>query len=357
MSFKKFFFIIGFSIILVGLVLTVIYEDYSSNEEYSSLFSNIDKKIDDVTRIEIENNSNIIYIFKKNNKWILPSYEDYPASEDKIKNLLFAIMQLKVIDKKTNNVDLHKKLGLSFPLVNSSIRIRLLGKEKNLISDFIIGDTSSHNNDFSYIRKFDNDQTWLFKNVFDIKKNEIDWAENSLLKIARWRIKSVKIENTKNKDNHIFIYKDKYSDQSFKLSNIPKGFNLNPNFNLSAFSSLLESVKKTDIKKNTFNENNNIIKRLFFETFDGLIININALENEGSIYYFFDVSSDINIRKELDENESTVVGLPKILSFEEVRAEAIKYSYLKDWAFKLYEDFNSDTKFVLKDIIEEIKNN
>ena len=354
---KKLFLTISISIILLGLLFTFLNKEYSSNAVYNKLFSNIETKIDNVSRIEIENNSNITYLFKKDGTWVLPNYDDYPAAEEKIRSLLLSIVQLKVIDKKTNNAALHKNLGLSFPLEKDSSRIRLLGEEKNLISDFIIGKISKHNVDFSYIRKFDNDQSWLFKNVFDIKKNEIDWSENSILKIARWRIKSVKLENTKNKDKHIHIYKNKYSDQSFKLTNIPKGFNLNPNFNLGAFSSLLESVKKIDIQKYDFSANTNFVKNLYFETFDGLIINIKAFEKEKSIYYYFDIKSDINVRKELNKSEPNVVGLPNMLSFGEVRAEVIKYQYLKDWVFKLNKDFNSDTSFILQDIIEKKQNN
>ncbi len=357
MNFKKFFFIISIAIILLGLLFTFLYKDYSTNKEYNKLFSNIESVIDNVSRIEIEKNSNVVYLFKKDGIWVLPNYDNYPAAEEKIRSLLLSIIQLKVIDKKTNNAALHKNLGLSFPLEKDSFRVRLLGDEKNLMSDFIIGKSSNHNTELSYIRKFDNNQSWLFKNEFDINKNEIDWSENSILKIARWRIKSVKLENTKNKDNYIYIYKNKYSDQSFKLTNIPKGFNLNPNFNLSAFSSLLESVKKIDIKKHSLNENNNFIKNLYFETFDGLVINIKAIEKEGDIYYYFDIDSDINVRKELNKSEPNIVGLPNMLSFEEVKAEATKYQYLKDWVFKLYDDFDSDTNFTMQDIIEKKQNN
>ena len=63
---------------------------------------------------------------------------------------------------------------------------------------------SSHNEQFSYIREFDSEQTRLFKNEFDFKTTDIDWTEDSILKIARWRIKSVKIEG--NKKVIIFIY-------------------------------------------------------------------------------------------------------------------------------------------------------
>ncbi len=134
-----------------------------------------------------------------------PGYENYPASGEKIKKFLISIVQLKGVDKKTKNPALHEKLGLAFPLKQESKRIRLLDDEKNLISDFIIGNTSSHNEQFSYIREFDSEQTWLFKNEFDFKTTDIDWTEDSILKIARWRIKSVKIEGN-NKKMRIFIY-------------------------------------------------------------------------------------------------------------------------------------------------------
>ena len=69
---------------------------------------------------------------------------------------------------------------MAFPLKEGSKRIRLLDDEKNLISDFIIGNTSSHNEQFSYIRDFDSEQTWLFKNEFDFKTTDIDWTEDSI---------------------------------------------------------------------------------------------------------------------------------------------------------------------------------
>ena len=113
-----------------------------------------------------------------------------------------------VIDGITTTVELHKKLLKHKKFVNSDFNVNWLDNEKILISDFIIGNTSSHNEQFSYIREFDNEQTWLFKNEFDFKTTDIDWTEDSILKIARWRIKSVKIEGSNNKSENIYIYKD-----------------------------------------------------------------------------------------------------------------------------------------------------
>ena len=61
-----------------------------------------------------------------------------------------------------------------------------------------------------------------------------------------------------------------------------------------------------------------------FETFDGLIIKIKSFKSGDDIYYHFDVDSDIKVRKELDENEPNIVGLPKMITFEEIEEEKTK---------------------------------
>ena len=357
MNLKKLFLIISSLIIIIGLFITLLSKDYTANNEYAKFFTDIESKIDSVKKIEIETTENAVYLFNNNGKWEIPGYENYPASGEKIKKFLISIVQLKGVDKKTKNPALHEKLGLAFPLKQESIRIRLLDNEKNLISDFIIGNTSSHNEQFSYIREFDSEQTWLFKNEFDFKTTDIDWTEDSILKIARWRIKSVKIEGSNKKSENIYIYKDKYSDQSFKLDNIPNGFVLNSNFNLSNFSSMLESVKKLDIKSSILNDKDNNLRQLYFETFDGLIIKIKSFKSGNDIYYHFDVDSDFEVRNELDDNEPNIVGLPKMMTFEEIEEEKAKYKYLKNWYFKLYKDFNTGTNFTLQDLIVKKNSN
>ena len=357
MNLKKLFLILSSLIIIIGLFITLLSKDYTANNEYEKFFTDIDSKIDSVKKIEIETTENAVYLFNNNGKWEIPGYENYPASKEKVKKFLISIVQLKGVDKKTNNSALHEKLGLAFPLKQEGIRIRLLDDEKNLISDFIIGNTSSHNEQFSYIRKFDSQQTWLFKNEFDFKTTDIDWTEDSILKIARWRIKSVKIEGSNKKSENIYIYKDKYSDQSFKLDKIPNGFVLNSQFNLSNFSSMLESVKKLDIKSSILNDQDNDLRQLYFETFDGLIIKIKSFKSGDDIYYKFDVDSDIKVRKELNEDEPNIVGLPKMTTFEEIKEEKAKYNYLKSWYFKLNKDFDTGTNFTLQDLIEEKNSN
>ena len=114
---------------------------------------------------------------------------------------------------------------------------------------------------------------------------------------------------------------------------------------------MLESVKKLDIKNNALSDKEEVLKQIYFETFDGLIIKIKSLKFGDDIYYYFDVDSDFEVRKELDENEPNIIGLPKMITFEEVEKEKINYNYLKDWYFKLYKDFDTGINLTLQELI------
>ena len=74
---------------------------------------------------------------------------------------------------------------------------------------------------------------------------------------------------------------------------------------------MLESVKKLDIKNNILIDKGDTLKQIYFETFDGLIIKIKSFKSFDDIYYNFDIDSDFEVRKELDENEPNIVDFQK----------------------------------------------
>ena len=236
--------------IIAGLLILIFFlkkEDYTDQGNYAKFFPELIENTDLLSKIEVISDNNSIYLIKKGEKWHLPELENYPAAINKINQLLLRLSNLKIVDKKTNNPDNHLMLGLGFPIQKDSFRIRLF-HDNEVINDFIIGNQSKHNDRLSYIRKYSENQTWLFKNNLDIFNQEINWSEDSIVRFARWRIKSINIESANNPDENIFIFKEKYSDQMFKLANMPKEYEVKSAYSLTGYASLLESVKKKKIK-------------------------------------------------------------------------------------------------------------
>ena len=270
----------------------------------------------------------------------MPSYNNYPVAQKKINNFLLNIVSLKTVDKKTNNPENHKKLGLSLPIAEGSNRFRIFDNNKELLADFIIGKKSNQNEDLSYIRNISSSVTWLFKNDIKFFNTELNWSEESILRIARWRIKSIKIQSIDEKNKNIFISKNKYSDQMYTLKGIPDKYELASTYSISSYTSLLESLKKTDIK--LFSDNFKLIKRIKYQTFDGIDVSIDLYNINGDIYSNFSIISDSLIREELAEDEPVIVGLPKMKTYDDIKKEVNKYSYISNWLYKLNDDVNKE---------------
>ena len=76
MNLKKTFLILSSLIIIVGLYITFLSEDYTADNEYTKFFTDIESKIDSVKKIEIETTENAVYLFNKNSEWEIPGYEN-----------------------------------------------------------------------------------------------------------------------------------------------------------------------------------------------------------------------------------------------------------------------------------------
>ena len=340
--------------IIITVILVLIFflqnNNYTEKKEYSKLLPDLKNKVDYISKLEINDTKNSLYLLKKDNIWFLPSYNSYPASQKKINNFLLNIISLQTVDKKTSNPKNHKKLGLALPIEEASNRFRIFDDNKELLADFIIGKKSKQNEELSYIRNLASNETWLFKNNLEFYNTELDWAEESIIRIARWRIKSINVQSANKGDKRIFISKNKYSDQTYKLKDIPKKYELSSIYSISGYTSLLESLKKTDVK--VFSDEYKVISKIDYQTFDGIIITINLYQVEDAIYSHFSISSDIKERKELSKEEPVIVGLPKMKSFNEIKLEVDKYSHVSKWLYKLNDDIYKE---FLKPFSELIK--
>ena len=120
---------------------------------------------------------------------------------------------------------------------------------------------------------------------------------------------------------------------------------------------MLENILIKDIKPEIITKNNPPFKKVIFDTFDGLVVNINIHKIDDNIYYHFDIISDSMVRKELDDSAPNIVGLPDMKTFDAVKIEESKYNHLKKWIFGVNIEFDTDIDISLNDIIEKTKVN
>ena len=226
----------AYSIITVSIIILVItiiisfYRD-AENRRYEGerfLFPKLSTATDenslellnDIAEIKITNFSNSFIIKRDKENWYLPNLANYPVPLDKIKKLIVGVAQLETIEPKTKNPNLHGELGLNNidSKDNSGNYVSLINTENKEIAAILVGNDSKFGKETRYVRKPSENQSWLVWRNFDVPKNQIDWLDESLFTIERWRVADIEIIHPN--DQKILIQRENYAEQYFKIQRL-----------------------------------------------------------------------------------------------------------------------------------------
>jgi len=359
----------AYSIITVSIIILVItiiisfYRD-AENRRYEGerfLFPKLStatdenslKLLNDIAEIKITNFSNSFIIKRDKENWYLPNLANYPVPLDKIKKLIVGVAQLETIEPKTKNPNLHGELGLNNidSKDNSGNYVSLINTENKEIAAILVGNDSKFGKETRYVRKPSENQSWLVWRNFDVPKNQIDWLDESLFTIERWRVADIEIIHPN--DQKILIQRENYAEQYFKIQNLDEDtLPMNPYVG-NQIGSVLERLTLLDIKSRNETNFSNKATKVIYTSFDGLEISIVTEHINGKNWATFDVLYDSKLRRELPEDGPVNVGLPDMLSIEEVKNNAINLNMkLNNWAFSfksiIHQRFNTKIEDITK---------
>ena len=309
------------------------------------------KLLNDIAEIQVINNNSKFSIKRNKDNWFLPSLANFPVPLDKIKRVIVGIAQLEAIEPKTKNPELHGQLGLNNEQskINSASSITLINEKSQKIASILVGNDSKFGKETRYVRKPDNDQTWLVWRNFDIPKNGIDWLDDTLFSIHRGRVADITIIHP---DGHeVLIQRGSYAEQYFKIQNLDDDtLPINPYVG-NQLGSALDNISLVNIAlKNDIMFSSDAVT-IVYTTFDGIKLTIKNQNINGLNWVSFVANADINLRRELPKDGPINVGLAEMDSFKKVEEEAIKLNNkFSNWVFTL----NNEKHTILKSRIEDL---
>ncbi len=356
--------VITFSIIILVITIFIsLYRD-AQNRRYEGerfLFPKLStatdesslKLLNDIAEIKIASFNSNFTIKRDEENWYLPNLAKYPVPLDKIKKLIVGVAQLETIEPKTKNPNLHGELGLNNidNENNSANYVSLINTENKEIAAILVGNDSKFGIETRYVRKPSENQTWLVWRNFDVPKNQIDWLDESLFKIERWRVADVEIIHPNNQK--LLIKRENYAEQYFKIQNLDEDtLPMNPYVG-NQIGSVLEKLSLLDIRPRTEINFTNKATKVIYTSFDGLKISIITELINGVNWSTFDISYDPKLRRELPKDGPINVGLPDMLNIEEVKNDALKLNMkVNKWAFSfknsVHQKFNTKIEDITK---------
>ena len=278
-------------------------------------FPDLAEQIESVNHISIKGYSDSISLSRNNDLWVIDEYDSYPALPDKVKSAVLGAVDLKVNAKKTALPRLYHRLGVEGPEVEdtTSLLLTLEDADKNKLVEVIIGkprrSSTSQSTPGLYVRKPDDEQSYLVDGVIDISAVKTDWIERTLFDIPAEAIKSIRIDHA---DGDTFtLLKHEKGQEQFELQNIPLGKKQASDLIIKRFGSILQDMQINAARSQEMFKAEGDLIQAQIVTFEGIIANINCFIKDDVPYASFEFRYDETVLEEDNdkiENVKAFIG-------------------------------------------------
>ena len=256
------------AIVSLALVLILFAMQLGNNESSTSgelLLPQLKSQINDIESLTVTRSGEdgATVIAKRDDTWVIASRDDYPADIGKLRALLLALADAKIVESKTANPDYYDQLGLRDPAIEGSkgTRIELHGADHDY--DLIIGNAAQAG--FRYVRVGDDPQSWLINKNPEIPGSTGEWLLRNIVDIKAADIRSVTISHPDGEEIH--INKQSAEGSDFEVTNIPDGRELSYATVSNSITGVLTSLTLDDVRKAADPSPDAVTT--MFETFEG----------------------------------------------------------------------------------------
>ncbi len=219
---KSFTYLVYITIVLFFLALLsyLIQPRYETSlKKGEIIFDKIQSTLNDINEIIIDNGKKKVSIIKDNENWYMTSKFNYKIKNEIVRKNLIQISELRYFEKKTREGFLYSRLDLNFPDndENKSKFISIIDKNGNSLVEFILGKRKKNG---VYIRKKNDEQSWLTAGILDMSSIEKDWLETNILNIDFKDVKMISMNHSK-KEQSFSLTKDE-KNENFLIENLTK---------------------------------------------------------------------------------------------------------------------------------------
>lgn len=183
-------------------------------------------KPDQIAKVVFQDQNQTLTLQRKDNGWEMVERNNYPVLVDKVNELLYSLADLRVVEPKTSNREYYRQLQVNDVTEPGaeSVQITVSDSYNDTLVKLIVGKREGirlgeEYQEHIFVRKADEDQTWLVQGVIPINNEFRDWVEQPLIGLIESdQIKSVEIDRPK--ADKIVISKAKVDQEDFNLENL-----------------------------------------------------------------------------------------------------------------------------------------
>jgi hypothetical protein len=270
------------------------------------MFPDLAPRLQDVARIEVTHQDKTMALAKHGDAWGLVDRGGYAVQAGKLRGMLTALTELRLVEARTTDPTQFNRLGLEDPngKEGSSNLLRLLDASGKPIVALIVGHrrvrTQGNVPEQVYVRRPDDNQTWLAEGSLQVDADPQLWLDRDIMNIDHASIASVAVTHGDDKlefarDGQKLVLKspaDHPPLDDYKLEDVDRGLEL-----------LTFQDVQTD--KDAVGEQ---VGRSVYTTNDGMAVTVTVFKGEKDIWARFTASGTDKSKDEADKMNARMAG-------------------------------------------------
>ena len=219
----------GTTVLFVVLAVVAVLQQASSlapKFEPRPFFPDLAEHVNDLGEIAITSKTGTFHVKLTQGKWVIVEKGGFPADAGQARSVAVGVAVLTTLEPKTNRADWLNYVGLGAPdKGGDGIDVKLTDIKGQPMAEVLVGKTQGTADELGrtalYVRKPNENQTWLARGNLAPKPNAADWLDKNVIAIARDRVKGASV--TPATGPAYTLSRDTKDQQDFKLLDMPAG--------------------------------------------------------------------------------------------------------------------------------------
>ena len=289
--------LLSLTVVVVLLAWTVSQSKAPQTEvTRSELFPSLLDSINEIALVNVRNAQRNTELQRDGERWTVTNKDAFEADAAAVKRLALQLANARIVEPKTSSPNRFAKLGVADIGDENSAGtlVELLTADGNTLAALIVGhERDGSTGDQHYVRRRDEDQSWLVVGELDPNADPITWVDAQILDIDTQRVMSVLVE--KSDAAPITLSKAEQSDNFFTLNNIPDGYEQKSKATVSALGALLLDLRFNDVLAAAKLAALTPVREVTVTTFNGLVVTLKdyLLDDQKLVTFSFAVNEEL----------------------------------------------------------------
>jgi hypothetical protein len=254
MSPKSFVVLVAATAVSVGLAAYAVLERHvpaTAGVVGAPLAPALASRLDEVGKLVIEKQGQTVTVERRDGRWVLAERGGYPVAPVKVRDLVLAVSEARLLEPKTSNPERLMRLELMDPAAPEarSTSLRILAGDGEELAAVVIGKTRhglyGAGRGGAYVRAVGSDQAWLADRTIEVPGEPVAWLERTVLDLPPAAVTGITLSPPTGEP--VALVPEAGPEGRLTLASVPEGRAVDPE-KVNRVRSLLDGLGIQDVQ-------------------------------------------------------------------------------------------------------------